>query len=142
MSRLRRTAVHLFLVGFTLWPALHIGLVLRYDLNPWKLAGWGMYSAPQWIPEVKLIGLTADEVGSYELRNPPLELQQPLDRFRRRRLALRRLARPDGLAAEVLDHYPAIRGVRVEVVQPVMDPATGIVERKTSVYEYGRTSGS
>jgi hypothetical protein len=34
--------------------------------------------------------------------------------------------RPDALAAALLEAWPAITGVRVEVVQPRVDPTTGI----------------
>ena len=34
-------------VVMTIWPLAHIGLVFAYDVSPWKLAGWGMYSAPR-----------------------------------------------------------------------------------------------
>ena len=68
MSRLKRSLVHVFLLVLAVWPAVHIGLVLRYDVNPWKLAGWGMYSAPQLPAYVRVSALTPDEVGLYELR--------------------------------------------------------------------------
>ena len=42
MSRLKQAVVHAALVALTVWPALHIGMVKLYDVNPWKLAGWGM----------------------------------------------------------------------------------------------------
>lgn len=34
------------LAAFFAWPAVHLSLVAAADLNPWKLAGWGMYSVP------------------------------------------------------------------------------------------------
>ncbi len=45
VSRKRRVA-SLFLIAFALWPALHYGLVVQYGVDPWKLVGWAMYSAP------------------------------------------------------------------------------------------------
>ena len=29
-----------------LWPIGHAALVARYDVDPWKLAGWAMYTRP------------------------------------------------------------------------------------------------
>jgi hypothetical protein len=43
----KERVVHACLAALTLWPLVHIGLVWRFDLSPWKLAGWGMYSAPR-----------------------------------------------------------------------------------------------
>ena len=31
--------VHAGLIVFALWPAVHIGLVKTWGVNPWKLAG-------------------------------------------------------------------------------------------------------
>ena len=126
------------MVALAIWPAVHIGLVARYDLNPWKLGGWGMYSAPQLASEVRVSCLTPDVVGIYELRSIRPDLQPSLHQFRRRRLALGSLARPDRFAQAVLDHYPAIDGVVVEVVQPVLDPRTGMIRGESSRYEYLR----
>ena len=68
MSRWKRVLLQAGLVAFALWPAVHIGLVKGYDLNPWKLAGWGMYSAPQIPCHVRVSAFTPDEVGVYPLR--------------------------------------------------------------------------
>lgn len=122
-----------------MWPAVHIGLVARYDVNPWKLAGWGMYSAPQLLPYVRVSGLTPDEVGVYELRTIRPELQPARDEFLRARLGLGRLVRPDRFARTLLDHYTAVEGVIVEVVQPVLRPRTGIIEEESTRYEYLRS---
>ncbi len=59
MSRLKRSLVYAGMIGLAVWPALHIALVVEYGVNPWKLAGWGMYSAPQIAPEVRLFGLAS-----------------------------------------------------------------------------------
>ena len=34
-----------FLFVFAFWPVVHQRLVANYGVNPWKLAGWAMYSA-------------------------------------------------------------------------------------------------
>mgnify|MGYP001616078877 CR=1 FL=1 len=43
----KTTVVAGALAALTLWPLVHLWLVARYDVSPWKLAGWGMYSAPR-----------------------------------------------------------------------------------------------
>ena len=81
MSWLRHAAIRAALVAFTVWPAVHIGLVKAYGITPWKLAGWGMYSAPQLPSYVQITCLTPDSVGSYELGSIQPELEPALQEF-------------------------------------------------------------
>jgi hypothetical protein len=128
LSALKRSLVHAGLIVFALWPAVHIGLVKTWGVNPWKLAGWGMYSAPQIPPELRIHPLT--------VLTPDLEATRL--EFLRARLGLGNLARPTRLARALLDRYPAIDGVSIEVVQPVLNRRTGIVAERTTTYEYRR----
>ena len=59
-------------------------------------------------------------------------------RYLRRRLGLGQLARPDALAAALLAEWPAVDGVRIEVVQPVLDPESGLIVDSTTPYVYRR----
>ena len=138
LSTPKRIAVYTFLVAFTLWPLVHIGLVKRYDVNPWKLAGWGMYSAPQLPAWLQLFALTSDSVGIYELQTVQPALQPAVDDFLRRRWGLRQLAEPDTLAQAMLEYYPGIDGVRIVVIQPFLDRHSGMIEERTATYEYRR----
>jgi hypothetical protein len=93
LSRIKRHAVLALLIEATLWPAVQISLVRRYGVNPWKLAGWGMYAAPQLPGEVRTLGHTPDEIGNYELSTSPEELDEPLLEFLRRRRGVGDLAK-------------------------------------------------
>jgi hypothetical protein len=135
----RRTVIG-FLLAFTAWPAVHLALTQVYDLNPWKLSGWGMYSAPQLPAHMRVFGLTPDEVGVYELGTAPAEVVPALDDFMRHRRALRKLIRPDEVADALLDAYSAIDGVRLVVVQPTLNPITGMIEENPMSYEYRRAT--
>jgi hypothetical protein len=141
LSLWKKLAVYLLLVAFTAWPAVHIGLVKRYGVNPWKLAGWGMYAAPQLPAWVQLYALTSDSVGIYELHAVQPALQPVVDEFLRRRRGLGSLAKPDSLARAMLDYYPGIDGVRIDVIQPYLDARTGMIEERTTPYEYRRPQG-
>jgi hypothetical protein len=138
LSPLKQRAVHLLLVVFTVWPAVQLTLVALYDVNPWKLAGWGMYSAPQIPCYVRVFGITSDEVGVYELQTLQAGLDAELQRFLHLRRSLRRLVRPDRLGRRLLEHYPAIDGIDVVVVQPLLVPQTGMIEERSERYAYRR----
>ena len=141
MTRFKRTVVHAALILFTVWPAVHIGLVERYDLNPWKLAGWGMYSAPQLACDVRVFCFTPDRVGTYELTTIQPEFDPLLLEFLRRRRSLGELTRPDRFAQSLLDYFPAVDGLSIVVVQPVLNPRSGMIEEKTKAYDYFRRGG-
>ncbi len=138
MREWKRSVVHGLLVALTAWPAVHIGVVKARDLNPWKLAGWGMYAAPQLPPYARVFCLTSDEVGVYELSTVPPEVTPVLESFMERRRVLRKLVQPHALAEALLDAYSAIDGVRIEVVQPVLDTESGMIEERAVTYEYVR----
>ena len=138
MSRAACNLACAVLVAFAIWPAIQLGLVAVYDVNPWKLAGWGMYSAPQLPAKVQVLCRAPDAVGVYELGSIRPELEPEFRRFLRMRRSLRRLVRPDRFARAVLDHYAAIEGVDVVVVQPVMNRHTGMIEERSTVYSYDR----
>ena len=138
MSALKRSSVHAVLIAFALWPLAHIGLVKAWDVNPWKLGGWGMYSAPQIPADARIFCFTPDDVGIYPLRTLPPELEKAQYEFLQARLGLGRLAKPRELAQAILDRYPSIDGVSIEVVQPSLNPRTGIVDEKITTYEYRR----
>jgi len=138
LSRVKRTFVLALLIAFTLWPAVHLTLVRVYGVNPWKLGGWGMYAVPQLQPSVRVFGLTADEVGVYELRMMPSGLQPAIERFLGRRRALGDLASPDVLAGELLGHYRGIDGVRLQVRQPVLERRSGMIRETIRTFEYPR----
>jgi hypothetical protein len=138
LTRLKRSAVHLLLAVFAAWPLVQIGMTRLYRVNPWKLAGWGMYAAPQIPPDLRVFCLTPDAVGVYELRTLTPGLQASSRRFLRRRLGLGTLAEPDAFAADVLAAYPVLDGVRLVVGEPYLDRDSGMVETRTSTYEYAR----
>jgi len=134
----KRKLLQAGLILFALWPLLQIGLVLQFQVNPWKLAGWGMYSAPQFPAELRVEARVPGEAGVFELRTRPEALQATELRFLERRLGLGRLARPDELGQALLDHYPPIDGVTIEVRQPALDPVSGMVVESQVRYEFPR----
>lgn len=138
MNRIKRSVVLWGMLAVTLWPAVQIGLVKRYDVNPWKLAGWGMYAVPRLQGDVRILAQTPDEVGTYELSTIPEELDRPLLDFLYRRRGLGFLARPDDLAQALLDHYTAIDGVTILYVKPEVDAHTGMIVQQTTTYDYPR----
>ena len=139
MKALRIKLLGAALAFLTVWPAVHIALTRTHGINPWKLAGWGMYSAPQLPVGIGVTGLTTDAVGRYELESLPLVLQPELVRFVRLRRNLGRLVEPKRLGRALLDHYTAIDGIEIEVVHLVLDRRTARLRETSERYRYLRS---
>ncbi|HZR81482.1 MAG TPA: hypothetical protein VFD92_10340 [Candidatus Binatia bacterium] len=133
MSLARKAAiVHGGLLLLTLWPAFQMALVARWDVSPWKLAGWGMYSTPRFsLVGMEIDGRTAPGGEWRRLDDPSPELRAVAGRFLERHRWLRRLAASDELIARVALEKPAWREVRVAVSYPALDGATGMVVLRT-----------
>jgi len=130
--------VHGVLLLMALWPAVHIGLARGFGVNPWKLAGWGMYAAPQIPCDVEVYPVISGQATAQPLETVSAAVRPVLERFRRRRLALGRLAEPRALGRELLEVHPGVEGFDIVVIQPVLEPRSGMVRDVRSAYEYRR----
>jgi hypothetical protein len=135
--RVKKYVVYGALLLLTLWPLVHVWLVERYDVSPWKLGGWGMYAAPRpsfWGMEVyyRLAG-SHDFV---QLTTPTVPERAEAGAFLQSHRWLRKLVPPDRFAGVVMDSDPRIDAVKIVVVHPVMNAKTGMIEASRNVYEY------
>jgi hypothetical protein len=144
-TRRKASIVHGALALLALWPLAHIALQARFDLSPWKLAGWGMYAAPRF----GLIGMEVygrAEDGEWEqLVAPSPELQGVATDFLERHRWLRKLASAGELLAAVRRGRPAWDTVKIVVSYPEIERSSGMVvlvrdERLSSVSRAARTS--
>jgi hypothetical protein len=127
------------LCALTAWPAVHIYLVKRFDLSPWKLGGWGMYASPRFgMLGMEVYGRTGADAEWTKLTAPSAELRNEATVFLERYRWLRRLARPDALTQGALQAHPEWRELRVIVFQPELDKQTGMVVMKQVSYDYPR----
>jgi hypothetical protein len=135
----KKHAVCAGLVLLTLWPAVHIYLVKRFDLSPWKLAGWGMYSAPR----ISMLGM-----GVYGRRSADTKLEQLLslsadlrtqaNDYLGRYRWLGELSSPESFARAVLARHSEWQELRVVVYRPVLDKTTGMIVMTSLVHDYRR----
>jgi hypothetical protein len=127
------------LAALTAWPAVHLALCFRYDVSPWKLAGWGMYATPR--PRtigMEVYGRTAGDATFAQLGAPSAALQAEGAVFLERWRWLGRLASPDRLATLVFAAHPAWDELRIEVYRSHLDPRTGMVGLKRDDRHYRR----
>lgn len=135
----KRWIVRAILTAALLWPLVHLALVARYDLNRWKLAGWGMYTEPG----LKDVGMEV-----YGRRTPngtpevltqiDATLRQEADEFLYDYRWLRRLTQPDSFVGAIAATHPDWQRIEVHVFRPYLVPQSGFIERSHVRYTYDR----
>ena len=127
---------------FTLWPAVQMTLVAVFDVNAWKLGGYGMYATPSFRPEVSVAVQRAGDSGFSVVTNLAQEQRDELTTFSRARFALGRLSRPDRLAERVFDGMPNVQSIRIRVGELRIDPRSAMLGSRESAFSYSRRAPS
>jgi hypothetical protein len=128
------------LLVLALWPLVQIGLVLRFDVSPWKLAGWGMYAEPRFgLVGMEIYGRVSANEAYDQLSSPGAPLRSAAADYLERYKWLRRLAPPDPLAARVFEAYPQWNELRIVVSRPNLNRETAMIELVSSEHRYSRT---
>jgi hypothetical protein len=104
-----------------IWPAGHLFLASRYQIDPWEFLGWGMYSLPSRQVHVRIEQLID---GRPVIVRPSDATLARLGEFSKARTRFGRFASIDALGAEILALEPQMRGVVVVVRRWELDPRT------------------
>ena len=140
-ARRKTTVVGAALVVLTLWPLVHLALVAGYDLSPWKLAGWGMYSAPRSRSlGMEVFGKPRSGGTLEHLAAPTAPMRDEASRYLERHRWLRKLVRPNGLAEAVAAAHPEWAEVKIAVFEPDLERTTGMVVMGVLVHRYVRAT--
>ena len=143
MTVARKTGLVVVGLGvLTLWPLVHMVLCARYDVSPWKLAGWGMYATPR--PRtigMEVHGRAPGDAIFTQLSGPSPALLAAGATFLERWRWLGRLARLDDFAAAVFAEHPAWTELRIEVYRSHLDAGTGMVGLRRDDRYYRRDGG-
>jgi hypothetical protein len=134
----KRRIVVAVLAVVTVWPLVQLALVHRYDVSPWKLAGWGMYSTPRFDNVgMEVYGRRAD--GQQEqLTSPSREVAEQAAAFLESYKWLRALAPRDALADAVFRQHTQWDSLRLVVFRPELETATGMVVMTHAEYAHRR----
>lgn len=134
---MKRRLVVALLVLFAVWPAVQHLLVRRYDVDPWKLYAWGMYTVPGPMKTVRIVRIGRDGSAAVLAAYRPAEARA-VDAFRLRRQALGRLASPAALADTVLELHPDWEGVAIPILSVRLDPKSGLTVAEVSQWSRWR----
>jgi len=133
----KRRALSIGLLLFTLWPLVHIYLVVHFEMSAWKLAGWGMYATPR--PSFSGIAVQARRPGKQEyepVKAVSAAWQAQAKQFLDRQRWLGQLARPNDLARSFKEQAPEFTDLQIIVYVPKLDRQTSKIVVKPVVYEY------
>lgn len=131
-ARAQRRVALAILAFVAVWPLLHRGLVARFGINPWKLAGWAMYTTPVVPTIVVLLREEGGKLTVLDERTLPAEAAEALQRYRDARTAWGTLVAPEPLARAVFEAQPGLEHLVVATQKLTLDPGTA---RMTSVRE-------
>jgi hypothetical protein len=119
-------ALSAFLLLVAGWPLVHIALVRTIKINPWKLAGWAMYSVPAPSASGSLVvdlpgGKLQFDLGDRAGLPPPSRAAARKFLVHVKDLGL--LADPADLAGQFLLFYRDARAIRLNVATKRFQPA-------------------
>jgi hypothetical protein len=131
--------VHAALAAFTIWPLIQLVLVARFDVSPWKLCGWGMYSTPRLdTVEMEVYGRVAATGRVVQLFTPSAPLLDEAHRFLESYRWLRSLAPQASLVRTAFADHPAWDEVRLVLLRAGMDRSSGMIEPVRVEYVHTR----
>jgi hypothetical protein len=117
----RKQALALLVCLLALWPAVHLWLSARYEIDPWELFGWGMYALPSPQVHIRLEQL----VDSRPLIvRPSDETRALLDELARARTRFGQLVSLEDTASRILTHEPQMQGIVLVVRRWHLDRET------------------
>lgn len=123
---------------FFAWPLVHITLVRKHLVEPWKLGAWGMYTTLQNQSDVQVF--VYDKNGEIIANQDILPPKQRLmfNQFKRRRDLIGALASPHTLGQSLLYLLPGAARVEIRVGVVRLDPSSKYLKLYPQVYEYQR----
>lgn len=136
---MRRAIAIGVLAWVALWPFAHRVLVAVYDVNPWKLGGFAMYTSAT--PPVQVVAFARGAAGGLQPvdeRALPAQARGRLRAFRIERHALGELRSPDDVGRALLDALPNEPWVIVAVQRMRLDPHSARLTSTRAQYPYER----
>ena len=118
-----------------LWPLAHRGLVAAYEIDPWKLGGFAMYTTYQ-TSLVVFFRAGPDGLRPIDETALPAPVRAELERFRARRSALGTWVAPDAAARALHAVRPELASLVVVVQRLWLDRETARIASEKHGYAY------
>lgn len=124
-------------VAWLSWPFAHFVLARDYDINPWKLFGFGMYCTPHEV-EIVLVDRTAPVPRVIDRRALPAGVRGAYDAFYQRRQTLGQLQSARTLVDLTFASDPRITKLDVQVAVSQLEGPSASIMKRTRTYHYER----
>ena len=128
----KRHVVSALLVAMLLWPIAQRALVSAYDVSPWKLFGWAMYTVPK--PDRATMMTLSTPEGDRRLIATSLapEVRDTLRAYHGLWGHVGRLASPEPLACKVFAEHPGATALTLVLSKTgLIDGAVHVTRRDT-----------
>ena len=135
----KRTLLVALLVWVACWPLAHRWLVVRYDIDPWKLGAFAMYATPNLPVLVAAVGTSAAGTAVIDESTLPIWVRRDLDRFRVERAALGALRDPADVGRLLLTARPDLTSVAILIQRSTLDAETATIRVATPRFVYPRS---
>jgi hypothetical protein len=122
-----------------IWPLVHVVLVARLELDPWRFCGFAEYATPSEYQQIFMIELRGDMEVHLHHSWFTRDTRDVYRRYRKQRTTFGKLAPPHELAEAILAERPDIEGLKIllardrisaETSHSVTTPATAFVYRR------------
>jgi hypothetical protein len=132
----KKRAILALLLLIAVWPLVHRVLVMRFEMNPWKLGGFAMYAGAVPPLRVTVFHDSARGVVPLDERRLPAAVRQRLRQFRIERHALGQFRSADDAGRAILSALPEQEWVVISVQRLTLDPATARMRASRKRYRY------
>ena len=123
------------LIALMVWPIIHMFLVDKYDISPWKLFGFAMYTTAHKIEvEVRVEG-SKDKQSATASRASDNMMSQYNDFFNKRYI-LGKFHRPDEFCTNILESNKAFEKVTITIDTIRLEGKTGMLTSTAQTYHY------
>lgn len=139
MSPMRKQCVAGIVVVLALWPAVHLFLAVRYEIDPWEFMGWGMYSLPS--PQVHA-RMEALVDGRPLIVRPRDETLARLASFATARTRFGRFASVEALGRDLLALEPQMQGVVVILRRWTLDRESATFDFQEERFRFERDTAA
>lgn len=125
-----------------IWPLLHFTITKSRGLDPWKLAGFAMYTAPRLSTHLRLFGVEQGIPYGLPAERVSKDTLEIASDYLIRRRTLNPDLPPDEVADALFKDFPEYSKFQIEVVRMELDQTDGILKTEMRNYVYPAEAAS
>lgn len=138
----KRWVARVVIIILGVWPLCHFAITKSRGLEPWKLAGFAMYTVPRFSTQLRLFGVR--EGIPYALSGERIsdETLETASRYLILRRTLNPELAPDEVARQLFRDFPEYSDLLIEVIRLELDLSDGMLKTRGKVYDYSEENAA